>query len=99
MLFTAIGVGSRKFASSMPVAGSCSVAISAACHKPKEDVDAAFLAVSWGATAPRDLDSKEEVGHCCFTTEETFALVPGRLYAGEVRQRNDSKYTGTDPIS
>ena len=81
MLTAAFALGFRKFASHMPVAGSCSVAISAACHRPKDDVDAAYLPVSWGEV-PRD-DPDDDVHHCCFTSHATQELVPGRLYAGE----------------
>ena len=49
----------------MPLAGSCSAAISAACHRPEEDVDAAVKPVMWGVVS-----SKNGVGHCCFTSFE-----------------------------
>lgn len=79
MLLVAVGLGFRKFASYMPVAGSCSVAIAAAAHRPKGDLDAAFLPVQWGEVSKGETD---EVGHCCFTSEETHDLIPGRMYAG-----------------
>lgn len=81
MLTAAFAIGFRKFASYMPVAGSCSVAISAACHRPIEDVDAAYLPVSWGEVDREDTD--DEIHHCCFTSQATQELVPGHLYAGE----------------
>lgn len=56
MLALLIGLGFRKLGS-MPVAGSCSAAISAACHRPEEDVDAAFLPVQWGAVRTRRMGS------------------------------------------
>ncbi|RMY19582.1 hypothetical protein D0866_12777 [Hortaea werneckii] len=79
MLLVAIGSGFRKFASHIPVAGSCSVALAAAAHRPKSDVDAAFLPVQWG-----DVNSEgtDEIGHCCFTSEEVHDLIEGRMYAG-----------------
>ena len=79
MLSMAIGNGFRKFHSHMPVAGSCSVAIAAACHRPKDDLDAAFLPVSWGEV---NHEGTEDVGHCCFTTEDVHDLIIGRMYAG-----------------
>jgi len=79
MLLTAPGFGFRKNTSCVPVAGSCSAVLSAACHPPKHDVDAAYLPVRWGAVSNA---SNEEVGHCCFTSGEVHDLVPGRLYAG-----------------
>ncbi|KAK5703240.1 hypothetical protein LTR97_004189 [Elasticomyces elasticus] len=80
MLLAAIGTGCRSFASSgIPVAGSCSVAISAACHRPKDDVNAGVLEVKWGEIHG---EGTSEVGHCAFTTEEVQDLVFGRAYAG-----------------
>jgi len=79
MVTSALASGSRRFASHIPVAGSCSVALAAAAHKPKHDVDAAFLPVRWGEV---NSEGTDEVGHCCFTSEEVQDLIPGRLYAG-----------------
>ena len=80
MLFVAFALGFRRFSSYMPVAGSCSVAIAAACHRSKGDVDAAYLPVSWGEVDGDDRSG--QVHHCCFTSQPTRGLVPGRLYAG-----------------
>ena len=79
MLITVLWVGQRKLQSSMPLAGSCSVAIAAAAHRPDRDPDAAVLPVQWGAIA----DSSESgVGHCCFTGEEITEPKEGKPYAG-----------------
>ena len=59
----------------MPLAGSCSAAISAACHRPEEDVDAATKPVMWGVVS-----SENGVGHCCFTSFEVSRPVPGEHY-------------------
>ena len=59
----------------MPLAGSCSAAISAACHRPEEDVDAATKPVMWGVVS-----SEDGVGHCCFTSFEFSRPVPGEHY-------------------
>ena len=59
----------------MPVAGSCSAAISAACHRPEEDVNAANKPVMWGVVS-----SENGVGHCCFTSFEVSRPVPGEHY-------------------
>jgi hypothetical protein len=80
MLIIALGMGFRKFASAIPVAGSCSVALAAATHRPKSDEDAAYLPVRWGEVHG---DGTEDVGHCCFTSEEVQDLIPGRAYAGQ----------------
>lgn len=47
MVCTIIGLGMRCFSSSIPLAASCSAAISAACHPPPGD-DHAFKPVMWG---------------------------------------------------
>ncbi|KAK0866259.1 hypothetical protein LTR87_015069 [Friedmanniomyces endolithicus] len=92
MLFFALGMGCRKFASSMPVAGSCSVALAAACHPTKHDEDAAFLPLRWGEVVDVS-GADDEIRHCCFTSEEVQAMTPGRLYAGS---RHDVA-TASDP--
>ncbi|KAI7546111.1 hypothetical protein KC331_g5819 [Hortaea werneckii] len=87
MLIAALGCGFRRFPSYIPVAGSCSVALAAAAHRPKDDVDAAFLPVQWGEVRGEGTD---EVGHCCFTSQEVHDLFPGRLYAGAARKPYDN---------
>ncbi|RMY99326.1 hypothetical protein D0862_07171 [Hortaea werneckii] len=79
MLLAAVGSGFRKSASHIPVAGSCSVALAAAAHRPKSDIDAAFLPVQWGEV---NSEGTDEVGHCCFTSKEVRDLMEGRMYAG-----------------
>ena len=43
-----IGMGFRIYEGGMPLVGSCSAAISAACHQPSRDTDAATKALMWG---------------------------------------------------
>ena len=51
-------LGLIKFNSNMPLASYCSIAISAACHPPPWDQDAALKPVMWGEVAmQRDDDS------------------------------------------
>ena len=68
--------GFRKCKEGMPLAGSCSAAISAACHRPKEDLDAAVLPVLWGAVS-----TEGRIGHCCFTSFDVSTPVEGKPYA------------------
>ncbi|KAK0515276.1 hypothetical protein JMJ35_002655 [Cladonia borealis] len=86
-IITVIGLGSiviligilhgfRRYKPGVPLAGSCSAAISAACHRPNEDVDAAYKPVMWGA-----VESKNPIGHCCFTSFEVTKPVKGQVYA------------------
>jgi hypothetical protein len=86
MLLVAVGMGYRKLPSSIPIAGSCSMALAAAAHRPESDVDAAVLPVKWGVVcAPEDA---EGVGHCCFTSEEVTEPQEGKLYAGDRDMRD-----------
>ncbi|KAK0926466.1 hypothetical protein LTR29_017860 [Friedmanniomyces endolithicus] len=77
LLIAAPAFGYRRLASHLPVASSCSAALSASCHRPKEDFDAAYLPVGWGAVG----NGEDGDGHCCFTSEDTHELVPGKKYA------------------
>lgn len=75
----AFGLGFMKLrGSSMPVAASCSFALAAAAHRPKDDVDAAVLPVKWGEVVQ---ERNADVGHCCFTSQEVVAVKDGKKYA------------------
>jgi len=80
MVIAAIISGFVRLPSGMPVAGSCSAAISAACHPEHERYgdSAAFLRVQWGALS----NNFHNVGHCSFTDSEVSPPEQGRLYAG-----------------
>ena len=56
---------------------SCSLAISAACHRPPEDTEASTLPVQWGAVSH---DSVEGPGHCCFTSFDVDQPTEGHRY-------------------
>lgn len=71
--------GLRKYKAGMPLVGSCSAAISAACHPLRNDPDASLLPVMWGAAA---VENKDSVGHCCFSSLEVSPPVEGEVYAG-----------------
>lgn len=84
------GLACRHFASGMPVAGSCSLAIAAACH-PYFDPnylggdriaeiqffgeDVALLPLKWGAVR-----LEGALGHCTFSADEVDVPVEGRVY-------------------
>lgn len=78
--------GFRKYPAGMPLAGSNSAAISAACHAPADDVDASVLPVMWGAVR-----TEGKVGHCCFTSFEVTPPVVGEIYAGLGANRGKSR--------
>ena len=75
--------GFRKSRGGMPLAGSCSAAISAACHPPEADVNASLKRVMWGVVAGDSFQYEGEcVGHCSFTSSKVEAPVVGKYYAG-----------------
>ncbi|KAE9371615.1 hypothetical protein N431DRAFT_491952 [Stipitochalara longipes BDJ] len=57
--------------------GPNSLAISAACHPPVDDRDAAFIAVQWGAVRH---ETEEGPGHCCFSSHEVEIPQEGETY-------------------
>lgn len=81
MVATVVGFGYIPYKSGMPLAGSCSLAISAACH-PEKDTEDDSVSLSeqklqWGVVST----SNDGIGHCAFTSKEVGPLVEGRMYA------------------
>ena len=70
-------IGFRRYQDGLPLAGTCSAAISAACHRPEDDIHAASKPVMWGA-----VDRDDNVGHCCFTSQAITAPIEWKRYAG-----------------
>ncbi|KAL6709804.1 hypothetical protein ACN47E_000589 [Coniothyrium glycines] len=72
-----------KYPVGMPLAGSCSAAISAACHPSFDDLDASLLPLQWGAVThdKNERSETEGVGHCCFTSLPVELPILGRRYA------------------
>jgi hypothetical protein len=80
IIVATVGLGwARSYDASIPLVGSCSVAIAAACHQPDWDTDASLKPVQWGVIP--DVDEKG-VGHCAFTSGEVEPLLEGKEYAG-----------------
>ncbi|KAE8162407.1 hypothetical protein BDV40DRAFT_288545 [Aspergillus tamarii] len=82
MLFCLIGLGLRRFASGMPVAGSCSRAISAACYpgiSSGEGDAVETMPLQWGVVYGGTGD-EVEVGCCAFSGEEVRMPTDGVLY-------------------
>lgn len=73
-------LGQRKFHGAMPLAGSCSAAISAACHRPEWDKDASMQPVQWGVVSGSL--SYGGVGHCSITSAVVEPVQEGEKYAG-----------------
>lgn len=89
MVFILIGLAFRKLKSVMPLAGSCSAAISAACHPPRdENLDTATLGqIMWGETITRPAwmtvqfdENGDQSGHCSFTSMDTVTPSLTKLY-------------------
>ncbi|EXJ72124.1 uncharacterized protein A1O5_04628 [Cladophialophora psammophila CBS 110553] len=74
------GLALMKYDPSIPLVGSCSAAIAAACHQPNWDTDASLKAVQWGAI-PGMVDSGG-IGHCAFSSGDIEPVREGRYYAG-----------------
>ena len=72
--------GFRRYNSGIPLVGSCSAAISAACHRPFDDSSASLLPLKWGYV---DEDKGMDVGHCCLSSFDVIAPEDGRFYAGK----------------
>ena len=68
--------GFRRYQPGIPLAASCSVAISAACHPPADDMNAAFGDVQYG-----EVEAKTGVRHCTFTSHAVTVPVAGEYYA------------------
>ena len=66
----------RRYPSGIPLAGTCSAAISAACHPPTDDVDAAFKEVQYG-----EVETSGGIRHCTFTSHPVTPPIVGELYA------------------
>jgi hypothetical protein len=79
MVLFAIGWGSRRLASGMPVVGSCSVAIAAACHPmvAEQEQKMSEKPLQWGVVLEPEGDMP---GHCSFSAEEVSYPVDGKVY-------------------
>ena len=73
-----IALGFRRLKSGMPVVGSCSAAIAAACQPGSDSYkeEAAREKVQWGATE----DGLGAVGHCGFSMDAVELPVDGQCY-------------------
>lgn len=74
-----IALASRRLKSGMPVAGSCSAAIAAACQPTKASVykeEAVFEKVQWGVMR----GTEGSIGHCGFSADYVDLPENGELY-------------------
>lgn len=77
MIAVLIAIGHRRYQSAMPLPGNNSWAISAACHCPDDDDNAAINQVMWGAVV-QPCDNRP--GHCCFTSQPVETPIIGERY-------------------
>lgn len=81
LVLIVLGHGFRRFESMMPLARSCSATISAACHPPELDTDAASKPVKWGVVEGYEVEKvKAAIPHCTFTSFEVSRPIEGELY-------------------
>ena len=75
-------IGYRRYSDLTPMVGSCSAAISAACHPSESDIDPSSKKLKFGQTTHGDLYPASDVPlHCSLTSFEVVAPVVGKLYA------------------
>ncbi|KIX98119.1 uncharacterized protein Z520_06199 [Fonsecaea multimorphosa CBS 102226] len=81
LVVATLGLGNMmRYDPSIPLVGSCSAAIAAACHQPNWDTDASLKAVQWGVI-PGMADG-DGVGHCAFSSGDVEPVREGRAYTG-----------------
>jgi hypothetical protein len=86
----------RRYDASIPLVGSCSAAIAAACHQPTWDGDASAKALQWGAIP--DMMDSNGVGHCSFSSGEVERPLEGIEYAGtSTKEGARLRRPGRDP--
>lgn len=80
LMLCAIGViGLQPLEQKIPMAASCSLVISAACHPPKLEIDTQLKEVKWGVAEEQ---TQQGYAHCSITAMPTKKrkLVEGRVY-------------------
>jgi hypothetical protein len=78
LLFVVLAFALRRWRLNMPLAGSCSLVISAACHPGRDEIDPHLKAVQWGVV---NKASGDGIGHCSFSADPVEELEPGKKYA------------------
>ncbi|KAH7411965.1 hypothetical protein DE146DRAFT_751110 [Phaeosphaeria sp. MPI-PUGE-AT-0046c] len=84
MIIALIGFGRMPYKQGMPLAGSSSMAISAACHPGNIDgATSSAKKVQWGVVSV----DEDGIGHCSFSTNVVTSPIKGNLYAGTQSRR------------
>ncbi|KAH7141569.1 hypothetical protein B0J13DRAFT_637349, partial [Dactylonectria estremocensis] len=77
ILLITVGWSLRTMKAAIPLGGTCSAVVSAACHRPEGDEYAASELVKWGVVPGRNGGRWD---HCSVTSWPAEALERGRLY-------------------
>jgi len=71
--------GFRRYTPGIPLVGSCSSAISSACHRMPEEPSASLMPLKWGVV---NANQGKSVMHCSLSSLEVTSPVVGCLYTG-----------------
>lgn len=74
-------LSSKKMDVEMPIAGSCSAAISAACHDPNVKAGDELKPLMWGIVDAECVDDGGAVEHCAFSARFVRPVEEGKRYA------------------
>jgi hypothetical protein len=85
MLYSLYVVWDRELQYHVPIAVSCSFAISAHAHRPEADVGASLLEVNWGVV--EESSTPDGIGHCAFTSQGVTEMLEGNMYAGRAEDQ------------
>ncbi|MCJ1462005.1 hypothetical protein MMC07_000605 [Pseudocyphellaria aurata] len=83
MMLFGIGMGMKRYEPGIPVAGNCSVVLSAACHMEAEQFASSKMAskpLQWGVVRSGGADG---VGHCAMSDAKVTFPQRSMLYAGK----------------
>ena len=87
LLLFVLALGARQFKTSMPLVGSCSAAISAACHPPLEELKlhAEQRPLQWGVVS--GMGDMNGNAHCSFSMNPVTAPQDDGTYYAGMRER------------
>jgi hypothetical protein len=74
MIATIVGLGFRRYKGGMPLSATCSVIISAACHRPDGDKEAHLFPVQWGAVLQPILQNLSQAPNSALATDDEDAI-------------------------
>ncbi|XMA11573.1 hypothetical protein WAI453_004364 [Rhynchosporium graminicola] len=75
VLIVGLGMGLRRYDGGMPLAGSCSAALSASCHALEDEWEIALVPLKWGV-----VNSHQGLGHCALSGRYVSTQAISRWY-------------------